>query len=190
MAYNPHHKGAHNYDDAIVARKMANAAMTKQRNWIASDDRAQEIIDFLEGYPAEQDAGFFCAVKYGICRFGQPTKNMRDKIVAIIDQRKAHEAEWAAQDAKADWVGTVGERQSFTVTVKHWVALEGQYGYSYINICRDADNNVIIYKGSQCWAKGATISCMAKVKAHEVRDGVKQTIIQRPTKVTINGDAY
>lgn len=190
MAYNENHRNAHNYDPAIAAYKMANAAKTKRKNWVAEDDRAQEIIDFLEGFPSTQDEGFFSAVKYGIDRFGKPTDNMRDKMVSIIDQRKAQEAEWAAQDAKADWVGTVGERQSFTVTVKNWVELVGQYGYSYINICRDADNNVIIYKGSQCWSKGATISCMAKVKAHDVRDGVKQTIIQRPTKVTINGDAY
>jgi len=28
------------------------------------------------------------------------------------------------------------------------------------------------------------------VKEHGVRDGVKQTIIQRPTKVTVNGEDY
>ncbi len=190
MAYDANHEYAHNYDPAIANYKMANAAKTKRNNWVASDDRAQEIIDFLEGFPAEQDAGFFCAVQYGICRFGQPTDKMRDKMVAILDQRKAQQAEWADKDAQSEWIGSVGERRSFTVKVIHWVELVGQYGYSYINICRDADDNVVIYKGSQCWKKGATISCMAKVKAHDDRDGVKQTVIQRPTKVTINGDAY
>jgi len=31
---------------------------------------------------------------------------------------------------------------------------------------------------------------MAKVKDHGVREGVKQNIIQRPTKVTVNGEAW
>jgi hypothetical protein len=187
MAYDPTHEYEHHYEPAIAARKMANAANTKRKNWIATDDRAQEIIDFLEGYPSEQDAGFFCAVQYGITRYGKPTDKMRDKMVAILDQRKAQAAEWAAQDAKSSYIGEVGMRGKFTVTVKHVVELQGMYGFSYINICRDQNGNVVIYKGSNSWDKGSEVSCMAKVKAHEVRDGIKQTIIQRPTKVVING---
>jgi len=34
------------------------------------------------------------------------------------------------------------------------------------------------------------VTFMAKVKEHGVRDGVKQTIIQRPTKVKVNGEDY
>lgn len=190
MAYNPDHKGAHNYYDAIVARKMANVAMTRQRNWVASDDRAQEIIDFLEGYPAEQDAGFFCAVQYGICRFGRPTDKMRDKMVAILDQRKAQAAEWAERDAKSEWVGTVGERQLFSFNVTIVSSWDGMYGTTYLHICRDADGNIIVYKGSNPWKAGDKITCMAKVKEHGDREGVKQTVIQRPTKVTVDGVAY
>lgn len=190
MAYNPTHEHEHKYHPAIEARKMANAATTKRRNWVAEDDRAQEIIDFLEGYPAEQDAGFFSAVQYGIQNFGKPTDNMRNKMVEILDQRKAQAAEWAAQDAKSSWIGKIGLRGGFKVTVKHVVELEGMYGFSYINICRDADGNVVIYKGTQNWGKGTEVACTATVKDHAVRDGVKQTIIQRPSKVTLDGEAY
>jgi hypothetical protein len=68
--------------------------------------------------------------------------------------------------------------------------LDGIYGSSYLHICRDNDDNVIIYKGTQHWGNGAQVTFMAKVKEHGVRDGVKQTIIQRPTKVKINGENY
>ena len=190
MAYNPTHEHEHKYHPAIEARKMANAATTKRRNWVAEDDRAQEIIDFLEGYPAAQDQGFFGAVKYGIDNFGKPTDNMRNKMVQILDKRAAQAAEWAAQDAKSSWIGKIGLRGGFKVTVKHVVELEGMYGFSYINICRDADDNVVIYKGTQNWGKGTEVACTATVKAHDVRDGVKQTIIQRPSKVTLDGEAY
>jgi hypothetical protein len=43
----------------------------------------------------------------------------------------------------------------------------------------------VIYKGSNYWGKGAQVKCLAKIKEHGERNGVKQTIIQRPTKVEV-----
>lgn len=188
MAYDPNHKYEHHYEPAIVSRKLANAANTKRKNWIAADDRAQEIVDFLEGYPSEQDAGFFCAVQYGITHYGKPTDKMRDKMVAILDQRKAQAAEWAKRDAGSQHLGTVGERQSFTFKVVAVSSFDGMYGTTYFHVCRDKDGNIIIYKGANPWSAGDIITCMAKVKEHGERHGAKQTIIQRPTKVTVNGE--
>jgi len=190
MAYDPTHEYEHNYHPSIEARKLENYVNSKRQAWIASDDRAAEIIDFVSGYD-QKDEGFFPAVKKGIWKFGRPTENMRNAVVKIIDKRAAQKAEWATRDGKCEFVGTVGERQSFALTVKHVVSLDGgNWGTSYINICRDADDNVVIYKGSNCWGKDSVVTCMAKVKDHGVREGVKQTIIQRPTKVTINGEAW
>ena len=189
MAYDHNHKGEANYYPSIEARKMANAANTKRKNWIASDERAQEIIDFVADYSPEGE-GFFSACNKGIWQFGSLTPNMRNAMVKVLDKRAAQAAEWATRDGKCEFVGTVGERQAFAVTVKHIVELEGMYGISYLHICRDADDNVIIYKGTQHWGKGAQVTFMAKVKDHGVRDGVKQTIIQRPTKVKVNGEDY
>jgi len=189
MAYDPTHEYEHNYHPSIARRRMANAADTKRKNWIASDDRAQEIIDFVFHYDADGE-GFFSAVKKGVDQYGKPTDNMRNAMVKMIDKRAAQKAEWATRDGKCEFVGTVGERQAFALTVKHVVEMESMYGWTWLHICRDADENVIIYKGSQDWGKGAQVTCMAKVKEHGVRDGVKQTIIQRPTKVKLNGEDY
>lgn len=191
MAYDETHDYEHHYYPSIEARKLANAANTKRKNWLASDERAAEIIEFVSGYEASNDGiGFFNAVNYGIQTYGKPTDNMRDKMVSILDKRAAQAAKWAEQDAKCAWVGNVGERQSFTVIVMHIVELETMYGFSYINICRDADNNVVVYKGTQKWKKGSQIDCVATVKAHDIRDGVKQTVIQRPSKVMLDGEDY
>ena len=190
MAYDPTHEYEHNYHSSIEARRMNNAANTKRKNWIATDDRAEEIIDFVFHYDADGE-GFFSACNKGIWQFGSLTPNMRNAMVKVLDKRAAQAAEWATRDGKCEFVGTVGERQAFALTVKHVVSLDGgNWGTSYINICRDADDNVIIYKGTQYWGKGAQVTFMAKVKEHGVRDGVKQTIIQRPTKVKVNGEDY
>ncbi len=189
MAYDHNHKGEAHYYPSIEARKMANAANTKRLNWIASDNRAQEIIDFLDDYSPEGD-GFFSACNKGIWQFGSLTPNMRNAMVKVLDKRAAQAAEWAERDSKCEFVGTVGERQAFSLKVIIIVELESMYGSSYLHVCRDDNQNIIIYKGSQYWGSGAEVTCTAKVKEHGVRDGVKQTIIQRPTKVKVNGENY
>jgi hypothetical protein len=103
-----------------------------------------------------------------------------------IDTRAAKKAEWASEraalDAKRDHLGTVGQKVTLTLTTVHIVVLDGIYGANYIHICEDADQNVVIYKGKSFDfpAKGHTATVTATVKEHGVRDGVKQTVIQRP----------
>ena len=58
MAYVDNHPGEANYYSSIRNYKMANAANTKRKNWIASDDRAQEIIDFVEFEDSNGDRFF------------------------------------------------------------------------------------------------------------------------------------
>jgi hypothetical protein len=73
-----------------------------------------------------------------------------------------------------------------TLKVVHIIDIESNFGTIYINICEDADKNIIIYKGQAKGFpdKGETATIIATVKDHGVRDGVKQTVIQRPKLVT------
>ena len=82
---------------------------------------------------------------------------------------------------------------TLTLTIGHIVVLDGAYGTSFIYIMEDADKNVVIYKGNSDavgWtsegtvrSKGDTLTITATVKDHGVRNGVKQTVIQRPKAV-------
>ena len=83
-------------------------------------------------------------------------------------------------DVATNHVGTVGERRDFVLSVKKVLEFDSQFGAVYINICRDGDNNTVIYKGGRGWREGETVTVKATVKAHEFRDGVPQTLIQRP----------
>lgn len=105
------------------------------------------------------------------------------------NKREADFKKWKADKAaKSNFIGTVGDRQSFVFTVNHVHPMHGFYGMSYLNICRDVNDNVIIYKGAKDWGKGSVVNCIAGVKEHNVREGEKQTIIKIPKKVTINGE--
>jgi hypothetical protein len=98
--------------------------------------------------------------------------------VAKANQRR--EERIATERATSQHVGTVGERRDFTLTVNRVFSFEGQYGFTYINICKDAAGNVIVYKGSNNFEEGETLTVKATVKAHDERDGIAQTLIARP----------
>lgn len=93
----------------------------------------------------------------------------------LIAQSKAHDA------SQSNYLGTVGDKITMALNIAHIHCMNGFYGNVYINIMKDAAGNVVIYKGAKTLgAKGANISVSGKVKAHVERDGVKQTVIERP----------
>lgn len=77
--------------------------------------------------------------------------------------------------------GTVGERlRAVPVTVFRTKALEGFYGTTWLTIARDFAGNVYVSKTAQRWAyEGDDVVIDDAVKAHEMRDDVAQTIINR-----------
>ena len=94
--------------------------------------------------------------------------------------REVARAEAKAVDANTNHVGTVGERRDFDLTAERTHSFDSQFGTVYITIFRDADNNVIVYKGSIAFERGEKVRGKATIKAHDLRDGVPQTIIARP----------
>jgi hypothetical protein len=102
--------------------------------------------------------------------------NAKEKLAG----RDVKRAEALAADANTSHVGAVGERREFDLTAERTHSFEGQFGTTYITIFRDADNNVIVYKGSVEFERGEKVRGKATIKAHDLRDGVPQTIIARP----------
>ena len=179
---------------AAVVRQniIANARKTFMRTY----EDAQVIIDWVESFKAYDHTGIISypdSFGGSLCRafdtYGKLTEGQVAAVRKIIATQAARKAEWAAKEAalnaKREHVGVVGQKITITLTVRHVVTLEGTYGTSWIFICEDAFNNVIIYKGTSSTFpnKGETATVVATVKDHGVRDGVKQTVIQRPKLV-------
>jgi hypothetical protein len=102
--------------------------------------------------------------------------NAKEKLAG----REVARAEANAADRNTCHVGTVGERRDFELTAERTHSFDGQFGTTYITIFRDADNNVVVYKGGIEFNRGEKVRGKATIKAHDVRDGVPQTIIARP----------
>ena len=183
------------YENAVKRNIIANANKT----WYAKTPRASEIDEALNagrmhnayGNISGYVEGFIGSMAEAYDKYGKLTEKQSEAILKGIDARAARKAEWADKKAVVDatraFVGTVGEKITITLKVVHIVELDGSFGTIYINICEDADNNTIIYKGN---AKGfpnkdETATITATVKEHGVRNGVKQTVIQRPKLATL-----
>lgn len=109
-------------------------------------------------------------------------RNALARAEARVEKRKQErDAQLAADRATSNYVGEVGQRIEFSLTVEKVFEFDGFYGITFINICRDENNNVVVYKGSNGWEKGESVRCKATIKEHNEREGVKQTLISRPT---------
>lgn len=98
----------------------------------------------------------------------------------LAKAQQRHQERVAADRATSQHVGTVGARVEMTLQCEKVFEFDSMYGMTYINICRDAHNNVVVYKGSNRFEEGETIRVKATIKAHDERDGVAQTLIARP----------
>jgi hypothetical protein len=178
------------YHNAVKSYIIGNA----QKTWRANTERSGEIESALTIGIVYNDYGDFMG--YGddfmgkmaesFYTYGKLSPKQCEAILKGIDARAARRAEWAdkkaAIDAKREHIGTVGEKITLTLKVVHVVVFDSAFGTVYINICEDDNNNTIIYKGKAKGfpEKGETATVIATIKEHGVRDGVKQTIIQRP----------
>lgn len=99
-------------------------------------------------------------------------------------EREQREAQRQERDSKSKHIGTVGKREEFTLTLEKTIEYETDYGLMFINLCRDEDDNIVVYKGSNAWDavvdEGESFTVRATVKEHGVREGVNQTIVNRP----------
>ena len=191
------------YDNAIARNIRMNAAKTRRAKWMALDG-AERINDFLFGMgefePSYRDDGsfdknhpvvqaslgtFYATLADSVTKWGGLTDGQHDAALAMIKRGEDRVAEWAAKRAEeaaiSNWIGTVGARQMFTVTIRKVIMIEGVYGASYLHIMNDADGNVVIYKGTNVLGQEKqTVTVKATIKEHGERDGVKQTKISRP----------
>jgi hypothetical protein len=181
------------YEKATKARILANANKTFCKTY---EDFA-EIESFLAGGRIYDDEGNFKCFKEGFVgslasaydTYGKLSEKQVEAVRKCIFANIARKAEWACKkaelDAKREYVGAVGEKITITLTCVYVVVIDGVYGTNYINICEDADKNIVIYKGKSIDFpnKGETATIKATIKELGVRNGVKQTVIQRPKVV-------
>ncbi len=76
--------------------------------------------------------------------------------------------------------GTVGQRETFQLSVIRIIDIDSQYGTTHLHILQDAAGNRFKWKASrECLDVGATYAVKGTVKAHEEYKEIKQTALSR-----------
>jgi hypothetical protein len=141
----------------------------------------------VRGMFAGDFGGVLLQMRDAIMEWGGLTDKQTDLVrraLARAEERHAkaqqRREERLATDRNSQHIGTIGARLELTLRCEKVFSFEGFYGTTYINLCRDEANNVVVYKGSNAFQEGDTFRVKATIKAHEERDGVAQTLIARP----------
>ena len=82
--------------------------------------------------------------------------------------------------AKSEYVGLVGDRDIYSLTVKKIFTFENAFGISNIYSMVDKNNNVFIWKtGNSNLNENETYSLSGTIKEHQEYKGTKQTVLTR-----------
>lgn len=184
-----------------------NAAIRRSREWLAADDNNARLSDWLNQrgefahHPIDASkphplvrgmyAGSFgemlMQMQFALDEWGSLSEKQTAVVANALARAEQRLANFAAKKdldrASSQHVGQVGERREFALKVEAVFSFENRFGITFVNVCRDTDNNVVVYKGSNCWERGDELRVKATIKDHDVRDGVAQTLISRPTVI-------
>lgn len=163
---------------ATAKAEAAAVVQAAKEDRQAADVRAAYADLFAGVATYLPDSEFAADILAKALKFGSLTDGQAGALKTAIDRAKAK------ADRPSRHVGEIGKRQVFTATVQHVATFESSFnGYDrtvHIHIMEDADGNVIVHKGQSIASKGEMITFAATVKEHGQRDGVLQTIVQRP----------
>lgn len=186
------------YEAAIARNIRENRRIGGERRFKAAHADAQILIDYINQNVSDRqlnygphkmpNASFIDACWCSLHEWGGLTDNMAESVRKTIAQREERKAEYRARDLASQHIGIVGDRVDLILTVTFVTDYQTQFGITNVFGLRDADGNILIYKGTsalyntncQFAVKGDTVKVKATIKEHAERDGVKQTIINRP----------
>lgn len=194
------------YAAAVQRNIRMNANKTRAAKWLATEAGRRcnaflfELDEFEPVYEPTYQINpvvkaclgdFYTKMHNSVIDWGGLTEGQTNAVLAMIERGEARVAERAkareearqADAASSDWIGTIGERRVFDLTIRTVIEMDGQYGCSYLHVMHDADGKVVVYKGTKRLGdRGDSVSVKATVKDHDIRDGVKQTKISRPVE--------
>ena len=102
-----------------------------------------------------------------------------DGAIDEVAAKKAVEA-LAYEPSESVFVGEIGERTIFDLTVKRTLDVYGAYGTSTMHIMEDENKNVFIWTtASKTLEKGHTYKMKGTIKDHRVYKNVQQTVLTR-----------
>jgi hypothetical protein len=103
--------------------------------------------------------------------------------VRMYQREVLEPAQKARAAAQSDFVGTIGEREIFTVIVQRLIPIESQFGMRMLHVLEDERGNSLVWRnsgsGSSDLEVGKTYTVKATVTDHAIHNDVRQTKLSR-----------
>ena len=175
------------YQAAIARNIRNNAAKSRPAKiaaWFAEDSSREALIESA----GNSKNDFARKMVDSFHEYGRLSEKQESALRNAIERDSARKVEFAAkrieEGKNSDFVGVVGERLILSFEISFIKPLMTQFGESFLHICKDSKGNQIVYIGSKSLgSKGDSVNVKATIKKHDIREGVKQTVINRPTLV-------
>jgi hypothetical protein len=150
---------------------------------------ASKLVEWTKTLQVRADDSFLNNVKIvaSSSSLGHKDFGIATASVIAYNREISRRAEAAHDAAYSQYVGEVGKRQVFEATLVVLKSWDGDYGMTFFHKFIDATGNVMVWFGSgNLYHFGADevkvgekVTFKATVKAHNDRQGVRQTILNR-----------
>ena len=172
------------YDAAIARNIAANRIKGYRARWYEAIPANKELIAALGDSVARKPNSFYSSLLESFRDYGKLSDRQAESARTALARDSAKIQAFRAAESDSAHIGTIGARLVLSLTIKKILRIETMFGEMYIHIMRDSAGNVIIYKGSKHIAgENTTLDIKATIKEHGIREGVAQTVINRPAKV-------
>lgn len=107
-------------------------------------------------------------------------EQLAKKLLGEINERAERPAQAPRAPVAGSFVGDVGNRINFVLTVRKVLSFEGEYGTTRLHFLVDSEGNTFKWAtSSRILEEGETYAIKGTIKAHAEYRGVKQTILSR-----------
>lgn len=163
-------KNAH-ADDQDIAKAaeimQAIKAMSREESFREGFDNVKTLIEC--GYCKASHLGYIAYTPLGYQRY----------LERMEKQRKQQEDRENERNA-SDYIGNIGERIVIDIeSIKLLTSWETEYGWTYLYKITDKTGNVLVWFASREISTDGVQRIKATIKAHNERDGIKQTVVTR-----------
>lgn len=181
-----------------AAKGKAARAKVKFNEYIADAQNAELVWKLTAAAQAEKNYGFMSKMLASLNEWGSLTEKQEAAVRKILEDRRVQAKKRVADSAmlaeQSDFIAAEGDRLDFEGQLLRKFEFNTgcnygagyEYGVLHGQIFQSAEGNVFVYFGKDLgFEPGQQVSMKATVKRHEIRDGVKQTIVSRPFKPQI-----
>lgn len=149
-------------------------------------DNARECIDFFNNIDRDlfENNTFYNNLKSAVtskyCKLHSGFIACAPKSMVLLQDKLLRAEKLQEQANKSQYFGNIGDKFIRDFKVENVYGYDSQYGYVYINILEDAEDNIFVWKTTTTALEiGKEITAKATIKEHQEYNGIKQTVLTR-----------